>query len=91
MLTFHLVKIGADFSDIKRIPYYFGKEFKENRKVYHKERNVIYRVVVSFYSPVTDKEEVVVSEPYNRNVAYYVNDNNVAVHYSQDGQYWIEI
>ncbi len=77
--------------EIRRIPYFFGKEFKENSVFCVMGRNVVYRVVVSFHSPVTGREEIVVSEPYGRNVASYVNDNNVAVHYSQDGEYWIEI
>lgn len=83
--------VTGEVSEIKRIPYYFGREFKENRIFSAMGHNVVYRVVVSFHSPVTDKEEIVVSEPYSRNVASYVNDNSVAVHYSQDGEYWIEI
>ncbi len=83
--------VTGDVSEIKRIPYYFGREFKENRIFSAMGHNVVYRLVVSFHSPVTDKEEIVVSEPYGRNVASYVKDNNVTVHYSQDGEYWIEI
>lgn len=77
--------------EIKRIPYFFGKEFKESSVFCAMGRNVVYRVVVSFHSPVTDREETVVSEPYGRNIASYVNDGSVKVHYSQDGEYWIEI
>lgn len=77
--------------EIKRIPYFFGKEFKENSIFCAMGRNVVYRVVVSFHSPVTDREEIVVSEPYGRNIASYVNNNNIAVHYSKNGEYWIEI
>lgn len=83
--------VKGEISEIKRIPYYFGREFKENRIFSAMGHNVVYRLAVSFHSPVTDKEEIVVSEPYSRNVDSYVNDNNVAVHYSQDGEYWIEI
>lgn len=83
--------VTGEVSEIKRIPYYFGREFKENRIFSAMGHNVVYRLVVSFHSPVTNKEEIVVSEPYGRNVVPYVKDNNVAVHYSQDGEYWIEI
>ncbi len=77
--------------EIKRIPYFFGKEFKENHIFRAMGRNVVYRVAVSFHSPVTDMEEITVSEPYGINIASYVNNNNIAVHYSQNGEYWIEI
>ena len=80
----------ATLDDI-RIPYYFGREFKDNRIFHAMGHNVVYRLVVSFHSPVTDKEEMVVSEPYGTNVASYVSDSKVAVHYSKDGEYWIEI
>jgi len=83
--------VMGEVSEIKRIPYYFGREFKENRIFNPMGHNVVYRLAISFHSPVTDKDEIVVSEPFSRNVASYVNDNNVAVHYSQDGEYWIEI
>lgn len=77
--------------EIKRIPYFFGREFKESSVFCAMGRNVVYRVAVSFHSPVTDREEIVVSEPYGRNIASYVNNNSIAVHYSQNGEYWIEI
>ena len=77
--------------EIKRIPYFFGREFKESSVFCAMGRNVVYRVAVSFHSPVTDKEEMVVSEPYGTNVASYVSDSKVAVHYSKDGEYWVEI
>lgn len=83
--------VTGEVSEIKRIPYYFGREFKENRVFHAMGHNVVYRLVVSFHSPVTDKEEMVVSEPYGTNVASYVKDNKVAVHYSKDGEYWVEI
>lgn len=83
--------VTAEVSEIKRIPYYFGREFKKNRIFHAMGHNVVYRLVVSFHSPVTDKEEIIVSEAYSRNVASYVKDNKVAVHYSQDGEYWVEV
>lgn len=83
--------VTGEVSEIKRSPYYFGRECKENRIFLAMGHNVVYRLVVSFHSPITDKEEMVVSEPYGTNVASYVSDNKVVVHYSKDGEYWVEI
>lgn len=77
--------------EIKRIPYYFGREFKENPQFYTKERNSVYRIVATVQSPVTGNEEIVVSEPYASNVAKYISNNSVTVHYSENGEYWIQL
>lgn len=77
--------------EIKRIPYYFGREFKGNQKFYTRERNLVYRIVAAVQSPVTGSEEIVVSEPYASNVAEYIGNNSVTVHYSENGEYWIQL
>lgn len=77
--------------EIKRIPYYFGREFKGNQKFYTRERNSVYRIVAAVQSPVTGSEEIVVSEPYASNVAEYISNNSVTVHYSENGEYWIQL
>lgn len=83
--------VVGEVREIKRISYFFGRELRENPKVYAKGRNVVYRIVAVFHSPVTGQEEVVVSEPYSCNIAAAVQNHTVAVHYSKDGQYWIEL
>lgn len=83
--------VKGKVTKIKRIPYYFGRECKENRLFHPMGHNVVYRLTVSFHSPVTGKEETIVSEPYGRNVESYIGDNEVEVHYSRDGEYWVEI
>ncbi len=50
---------------------------------------VSYRAAVQ--SPVTGSEEIVVSEPYASNVAEYISNNSVTVHYSENGEYWIQL
>lgn len=83
--------VAGEVREIKRIPYYFGREFREDPKVYAKESNVVYRVVAAIQSPVTGKEEIVISQPYSRKIDKYIRSNTVTVHYAQDGQYWIEL
>lgn len=83
--------VKGKVTKIMRIPYFFGRECKENRVFFAMGHNVVYRLSVSFHSPVTGKEETVISKPYGRNVESYVRDNEVAVHYSRDGEYWIEL
>jgi hypothetical protein len=92
LLTFLLVKGGANFSDMKYFCIIAGvlallcviSDFTTNRK----NKTKIAHMQYMLSCPSVAGE---VSEPYSRNVASYVNDNNVAVHYSQDGEYWIEI
>lgn len=78
-------------TEVRRIPFYFGREFKERDHVYVEEKNCVYRIVVTFSHPVTGKEETIVSERYSSNVEEYLKEGCVNVHYSGDGEYWIEI
>lgn len=83
--------VVGDVTEIKRTPYFFGREFKERKGIRVKAEDCVFRVVASFYSPVTNKREVVTSERYFSNVTRYITDNKVNVHYSPDGEYWIDI
>lgn len=87
--------IKGEVIEIKRIPFYFGKEFSnqfsDNPHVYHTDKHVVYRVVVSFVNPTTGMEEKVISEKYSRNVESYIKEKCVNVHYSPSGEYWIEL
>ena len=69
----------------------FGNDFKENAHVYAKEKNCVYRLVVTFSHPVTGKEETIVSERYSSNVEAYLKEGCVNVHYSEKGEHWVEI
>lgn len=83
--------VKGHVTEVRRIPFYFGREFKENAHVYAKEKNCVYRIVVTFSHPVTGKEETIVSERYSGNVEAYLKEGCVNVHYSEKGEYWIEI
>lgn len=48
-------------------------------------------IVASVNSPLTGKEILVTSEAYSRNVNSFISDGFVDVHYSSDGEYWIEL
>ena len=47
--------------------------------------------MVAFTYPVTGKEETIVSERYSSNVEAYLKEGYVNVHYSENGEYWVEI
>lgn len=83
--------VKGEVVEIKRIPFYCGKEFPDNPHVYHTGKHVVYRIVVSFKNPITDMEEKVISEKYSRNVNSYIKEKCVDVHYSPNGEYWIEL
>ncbi|MBP3421836.1 MAG: hypothetical protein J6K37_06175 [Lachnospiraceae bacterium] len=89
MLSCPVVK--GEVIEIRRIPFYFGKEFPKHPHIYPMGKNVVYRIVVSFENPVTGMEEKVVSEKYGENVDLYIKEKCVKVHYSPNGEYWIEI
>lgn len=80
--------------EIKRIPFYFGKEFSAQSfpkiPVYHTGKHAVYRIVVLFESPITGREEKIVSEKYSWSVESYIKEKRVNVHYSSNGEYWIE-
>lgn len=84
-------KVRGKVVAVKRNPYYFGREFKETPNVYEEGRNAVFRIVASVNSPLTGKEIFVTSEAYSRNVNSFISDGFVDVHYSSDGEYWIEL
>ena len=76
---------------VRRIPFFFGREFRENANICAMGKNCVFRMEVSFSHPVTGKEETIVSERYSRNVEEYLKEGCVKVHYSEKGEYWVEI
>ena len=92
LLTFLFVKGGADFSDMKYFCMIAGvlallcvvSDVTTNRK----NKTKIAHMQYMLSCPSVAGE---VSEPYGTNVASYVSDNKVVVHYSKDGEYWVEI
>lgn len=84
-------KTQGQVIDVKRIPYFFGREMKENPHIYPMGKNVVFRIVASVYNASTGEEVMVTSEPYSQNVDSYIKDGYVNVHYSPNGEYWIDI
>lgn len=64
---------------------------EENPHINSMGKNVVFRIVASVCNPYTGEEVLVTSGPYSRNVDSYINDGYVNVHYSPDGEYWIDI
>lgn len=83
--------VKGEVVEIRRIPFYFGKEPPNHPHIYLMGKNVVYRIVVSFENPATGMEEKVVSEKYGRNVDLYIKEKCVKVQYSPNREYWIEI
>lgn len=77
--------------EVKRKPYFFGREFKENPHINPMGKNVVFRIVVSVCNPSTGEEVLVTSEPYDRRVDSFIKDGYVDVHYTPNGEYWIEL
>lgn len=77
--------------EVKRNPYLFGKELKENPHINPMGKNVVFRIVASVCNPSTGEDVIVTSEKYGRNVDSFIKDGYVDVHYSSNGEYWIEL
>lgn len=84
-------KVRGKVIEIKRNPYFFGREFKETPNVYAPGHNAVFRIVASVCNPTTSEETLVTSEAYSRNVDSFISDGFVDVHYSAAGEYWIEL
>lgn len=87
----YMLECPAVKGEIRRIPFYFGKEPPNHPHIYPMGKNVVYRIVVSFENPATGMEEKVVSEKYGSNVDLYIKEKFVKIQYSPNGEYWIEI
>lgn len=87
--------VKGEVIEIKRIPYYFGKEITNtspnNLKVYIPAKHAVYRICARFYNPMTNKDEIAVSEIYKMPVINRIKNNTVDVHYSPEGDIWIEV
>ena len=77
--------------EVKRNPYFFGKEFKETPHVYTKGKNAVYRIIVSVCNQTTGEEILITSEPYSRDVKPFIREGFVDVYYSAKEEYWIEL
>lgn len=84
-------KVRGKVVEVKRNPYFFGREFKETPNVYTKGKNTVYRIVAAVCNPVSGEETLVTSEAYGSNVDSFIIDGFVDVHYSTNGEYWIEL
>lgn len=87
--------VKGEIIELKQIPYFFGKEItnmpQTKLKVYIKEKNVVYRICAKFHNPLTDMDEIAVSEIYNVHVKNEIKNNTVDIHYSPDGDIWVEV
>lgn len=77
--------------EVKLNPYFFGREFKESPHINPRGKNVVHRIVASVCNPSTGEEILVMSEPYGRNVNLFIKNGYVDVHYTPNGEYWIEL
>lgn len=87
--------VKGELVELKVIPYFFGREIenppKTNAKVYINAKHRVYRIVASFHSPITNIEETVVSPSYDTSVMRIKENGSINVHYTPDGEYWIEV
>lgn len=87
--------VKGEVIEIKKIPRLLGKEFTDipqtKVKVYIPAKRAAYRVYARFHNPITDMDEIAISESYTVRVKSEIKDNSVDVHYSPNGETWIEV
>lgn len=84
-------KVKGKVVEVKRNPYFFGREWKENPHINPMGKNVVFRIVASVCNPSTGDDVIVTSEPYSRNVDSFIEDGYVNIHYSPNGEYWVDL
>lgn len=87
--------VKGEVIEIKSIPYFLGREItnmpQTKVKIYIKAKHRVYRICAKFHNPLTDTDEIAVSEIYSILVKSEIRNNSVDVHYSMDGDIWIEV
>lgn len=80
--------VKGEIKEIKRFGHVLGKEIEvqDNKRYNH----YVYRIIAAFHDTESDSEKMVTSEPYARDPRAFISGNSVSVHYSPDGEYWIE-
>lgn len=82
--------VKGEIKEIRRAVYFMGKlrAVDENEHISYK--HYVYRIVAVFRDEADGAEKTVISEPYARDPKIFLSGNNVEIHYSADGAYWIE-
>ena len=88
MLEYPTVK--GKIAEVKKYRYNYGigEEITSDEYRYH---SYVYRVVASFYDEKNGCEKKIVSELYARDPRRWTLSDRVDIHYSPDGEYWIEL
>ena len=88
MLEYPTVK--GKIAEVKRYRRNFGT-CEEITPDNHRYRKLVYSVVASFYDEKNGCEKKIVSELYARDPRRWTLSDRVDIHYSPDGEYWIEL
>lgn len=75
--------------EVKKLAEFCGKIIEPKPNVSYKHH--VYKIIASFTDPVSGQEKTTVSEAYATDVSHSIKGGKVNVHYSGEGEYWIDI
>ena len=82
--------IKGEIKEIRRAVYFMGKLRVVDPNAHISYKHYVYLIVAVFHDDTGEAEKTVISEPYARDPKIFLSGNNVEIHYSADGAYWIE-
>jgi len=81
--------VKGEIKEIKKVPFVMGKLHEDKDPDKYSAKNIAYKLLVEF-DDVSGSRKTIVSEAYVTDPKVFVNGNNVYVHYSPEGEYWID-
>ena len=83
--------VKGEIKEIKKLPYILGKAREDLADKEHtRYKQYVYQIIAAFYDNESQSEKIIKSEPYARDPRIFISGNSVSVHYSSDGNYWID-
>ena len=82
--------VKGEIREIKKSPYFLGKVHEELNDKNKRYNHYAYQIVAAFYDNENKIEKLISSEPYARDPRVFISGNTVRIHYSSDGNYWID-
>ena len=82
--------VKGEIREIKKSPYFLGKIHENLNDKNQRYNHYAYQIIAAFYDNESKNEKLIKSEPYARDPRVFISGNTVRIHYSSDGNYWID-
>lgn len=82
--------VSGEITEIESIAHWGGKELTDNQAEHIRKTHYFYRMHVSFYNPVSGRQEELVSERYKSDLGILLENREAVVYCAPDGSAWAE-